>query len=68
VAHEEAADTEEQLETAVTVRPDGITRQIAVSWGTWTYTVAYIGLGATAAPVAPAHARSVLGERLRAVK
>jgi hypothetical protein len=68
VAHDEAADPEAQLETAVTVRPDGIIRQIAVSWGTWTYTVAYSGLGATAAPVAPPHARSLLGERLRAVK
>jgi hypothetical protein len=68
VAHDEAADPEAQLETAVTVRPDGIIRQIGVSWGTWTYTVAYSGLGATAAPVAPAHARSLLGERLRAVK
>jgi hypothetical protein len=68
VAHDAAADPKAQLETAVTVRPDGIIRQIAVSWGTWTYTVAYSGLGETAAPAAPAHARSLLGERLRAVK
>jgi hypothetical protein len=68
VAHDAAANPKAQLETAVTVRPDGIIRQIGVSWGTWTYTVAYSGLGATAAPVAPAHARSLLGERLRAVK
>jgi hypothetical protein len=67
VAHDEAADPSAPLETAVTVGADGVIREIAVSWGsspsTWTYTVAYSGLGATAAPVAPANARP-LRERL----
>ena len=40
--------------------PDGVVRQIAVSWGgnasAWTYTVTYSGLGATAAPKAPENA------------
>jgi hypothetical protein len=67
VAHDEAADPASPLDVAVTVGADGIVRQIAVSWGTsasaWRYTVSYGGLGATPAPVAPAHARSLLEER-----
>jgi hypothetical protein len=61
VAHDEAADPSAPLETAVTVGADGVIREIAVTWGSsasaWTYTVAYSGLGATAAPTAPANAR-----------
>jgi hypothetical protein len=57
VAHGAAADPAAQLDTAVTVGGDGIVREIAVSWGTWTYTVTYSRLGATSAPVAPEHAR-----------
>jgi hypothetical protein len=71
VAHDEAADPAAPLDTTVTVGGDGIVREIAVSWGgasRWKYTVTYSGLGTTAAPVAPAHARSLLRERLRAVK
>jgi hypothetical protein len=42
-----------------TASADGIVRLIAVSWGSWRYTVAYAGLGATPAPVAPANARGL---------
>lgn len=63
VAHDEAADPEAPLDTAVTVGADGVVRQIAVTWGTWSYTVSYRGLGKTAAPVAPANARTLLEER-----
>ena len=65
VAHGEAADPAAPLDAAVTVGPDGILRKIAIAWGTWTYTVEYSNLGATRAPVAPAHPRSLLKERLR---
>ncbi len=41
------------------VDADGVVREIAVSWGTWRYTVAYSGLGSTPAPVAPADARGL---------
>jgi hypothetical protein len=34
-----------------------------VSWGTWIYRVSYSELGMTAAPEAPANARSLLRER-----
>jgi hypothetical protein len=53
------------LDTAVTVGAGGMVRQIAVTWGSWSYTVTYRGLGKTAAIVAPANARSLLAERLR---
>ena len=70
VAHDEAADPAAPLDVAVTVGPDGIVREIAVTWGTsasaWTYTVAYSDLGATPAPVAPAKARDLLKERMPA--
>jgi hypothetical protein len=65
VAHDEAADPAAPLDTAVTVGADGVVRQIAVTWGTWSYTVSYRGLGKTSAPAAPANARSLLEERLR---
>jgi hypothetical protein len=65
VAHGEAADPAAQLHTAVTVGADDVVRQIAVTWGTWSYTVSYRGLGQTAAPAAPANARSLLEERRR---
>jgi hypothetical protein len=50
-------------DTAVTVGGDGIVRKIAVTWGTWSYTVTYDGLGSTPPLVAPANARSL--EELR---
>jgi hypothetical protein len=45
VAHGAAADPSSLLHTAVTVGSDGVIREIAVMWGTWTYTVAYSDLG-----------------------
>jgi hypothetical protein len=61
VAHDEAADPGAPLDAAIKVGADGIVRTITVTWGTeasaWNYTVAYKGLGATKAPVAPANAR-----------
>jgi hypothetical protein len=66
VAHDEAADPDALLDTAVTVGTGGVVRQIAVTWGSWSYTVTYRGLGTTPAPVAPENARSLLKERLRA--
>jgi hypothetical protein len=63
VAHDEAADPSALLAAAVTVGADGVVRKIAVSWGTWLYTVAYSELGSTSAIKAPANARSLLGER-----
>ena len=57
VAHDEAAHPEGQLDAAVTVGADGIVRSVALTWGTWTYTVSYEELGATPAPAAPENAR-----------
>jgi hypothetical protein len=57
VAHGAAADPKALLDTSVTVGADGIVRQIAVSWGTWTYAVTYRALGSTPALVAPENAR-----------
>jgi hypothetical protein len=57
VAHDEAADPAAPLDAAVTVGADGVVRKIVLTWGTWTYTVSYSRLGATAAPDAPANAR-----------
>jgi hypothetical protein len=69
VAHDEAADPAASLDAAVTVSADRIVREIAVTWGSrasaWTYTVAYRSLGATLAPVAPAHARPLKDVRDR---
>jgi hypothetical protein len=62
VANDEAADPNASVEAAVKVA-DGVVRELAVSWGTWTYTVRYSGLGSTAAPAAPRNARSL--EELR---
>jgi hypothetical protein len=59
VAHDAAADPASLLDTAVTVGPEGVIREIAVTWGTWTYTVTYRQLGSTPPPVAPADARSL---------
>ncbi len=67
VAHGEAANPTALLAAALTVGADGIVREIALSWGTWTYTVTYSRLGATAPPAAPENARDLLKERLRAV-
>jgi hypothetical protein len=64
VAHDEAENPQALLHTALTVGPEGVVREIAVTWGpAWRYTVTYTDLGATPAPVAPAHARSLLKER-----
>ena len=57
VAHDEAADASSQLDTSITVGVGGAISVIAVSWGTWRYTVTYSGLGSTPAPVAPPHAK-----------
>jgi hypothetical protein len=40
----------------VTGAPDGIVRELAVKWETWTYAVAYSRLGEGAAVRAPANA------------
>ncbi len=60
VAHDEAADAAAPVDVAVTVGPDDVVREIAVSWGTWVYTATYSALGATPSPVAPENARSLL--------
>jgi hypothetical protein len=59
VAHDAAADPASLLDTTVTVGADGFIREIAVTWGTWTYTVTYSQLGSTPALVAPANAKSL---------
>jgi hypothetical protein len=63
VVHDEAADPAALLQAEITLDPDGIVRELAVSWGTWRYTVAYSGLGATPAPRVPANARDLKAER-----
>jgi len=63
VAHDAAADPASPLEAALTVGADGIVREIAVTWGTWSYTVGYDRLGSTPAIAAPAGAPSL--EQLR---
>jgi hypothetical protein len=66
VAHDEAENPKALLDTAVTVGPDGVVREIVVTWApAWRYTVTYSDLGATEAPVAPANARDLLKERLQ---
>jgi hypothetical protein len=62
VAHDAAADPRAPLNTALTVNAEGVIRQLAVNWETWTYTVTYSDLGSTPALVAPANAKS-LGEQ-----
>jgi hypothetical protein len=57
VAHDAAADPASLLDTTVTVGSDGVIREIAVTWGTWTYSVTYSNLGSTAPIVAPANAK-----------
>jgi hypothetical protein len=67
VAHDQAANPSNLLQTEVTVGPEGVVREIAVTWGRWTYTVTYSQLGETAAPKAPANARDLLkGRRIPA--
>ena len=66
VAQGAAAKAASRLDTAVTVAAAGVIRRLAVSWGTWTYTVIYSSLGSTPRIVAPAHATSLLKERMRA--
>jgi hypothetical protein len=65
VAHDEAADPAARLDTAVTVGPERIVRELAVRWGTWTYTVTYRKLGATGALLAPQNPARPLRRRLR---
>jgi hypothetical protein len=57
VAHGEASDPANALDTSITVGPDGIIRELRVTWEAWTYTVAYSDLGATPAPQPPKNAR-----------
>jgi hypothetical protein len=52
----DAYDPATPFATTVTVGRDGIVRELAVKWGTWTYTVAYRELGEAAAVRAPANA------------
>jgi hypothetical protein len=59
VAHDAAADPASLLDTAVTVGADGVIREFAVTWGTWTYTVTYSDLGSTPRIVAPANAKTL---------
>jgi hypothetical protein len=59
VAHDAAADPASLLDTAVTVGSEGVIREIAVTWGTWTYTVTYSDLSSTPPLVAPANAKSL---------
>lgn len=59
VAHDAAADPASPLDTTITVGADDVIRQIAVTWGTWTYTVTYSDLGSTPMLVAPANAKSL---------
>jgi hypothetical protein len=47
VAHDEAADPHNQLDTTVTTGADGVVCEIAVRWGTWRYSVSYSDLGST---------------------
>jgi hypothetical protein len=68
VAHDEAADPAVRLHSAVTVGADGLVRRIEETWGTWSYEVAYSGLGTTPALAAPANAKNLLRERLRAAE
>jgi hypothetical protein len=63
VAHDEAADPAALLDTAITVGADGLIRELAVTWGAWTYTVSYSDLGTTAAIDAPKNAKSLLKMR-----
>jgi hypothetical protein len=65
VAHDEAANAQAPLDVAVTVGPEGVLRTIEVSWGTWTYTVSYSGLGSTPAPRAPKNAKPFPDRRPR---
>lgn len=65
VANGAASDPEARLNASLTVGADGVVREIAVSWGAWTYTATYSALGTTAAPKAPQGAVSI--EALRDV-
>jgi hypothetical protein len=58
VAHDEAENPAALLDTAVTVGPDGVVREIVVTWApAWRYSVTYSNLGTTPAPAAPANAQ-----------
>jgi hypothetical protein len=59
VAHDAAADPASPLDTTVTVGSDGVIREIAVTWGTWTYIVTYSDLGSTQPIFAPANAKTL---------
>jgi hypothetical protein len=59
VAHDAATNPASLLDTGVTVGSDGVIRDIAVTWGTWTYTVTYGDLGSTPPIIAPANAKTL---------
>jgi hypothetical protein len=60
VASGRAADPSALVDASITVGPDGVVREIVASWGSgassWSYAVAFSGLGTTPSPVAPAEA------------
>lgn len=64
-ANDQAANAAAPLDAAVTVGADGVIREVALSWGTWTYAVTYSELGTTVAPTAPENAESI--QKLRSV-
>jgi hypothetical protein len=65
-AHDQAADSAAMLDSEVVVGKDGVVRKIAVSWGSWRYTVAYRELGTAPAIAAPENAKSL--EDIRRVR
>ena len=67
VAHDAAADPADLLDTPITIGPEGVVREFALTWPGWTYTVTYSHLGETPAPLAPEGARP-LRDRLRTAK
>lgn len=67
VAHDQAANAASSLAVAVTIGPEGVVREIRVSWGSWVYSVRYASLGATSGISAPANVRP-LRERRREAK
>jgi hypothetical protein len=64
VANGAATDPEHPLGVSLTVGADGVIREIAVTWESWTYTATYTALGTTAAPAAPQDAKPI--RKLRA--
>ena len=66
VANGAAADPAYPLDASLTVGAGGVVREIAVRWGSWTYSATYSALGTTAAPEAPQDAVSI--RKLRSVR